>query len=238
MHFRLFNPLTSATTETDVEIVGIGTFPMEAVADETTVLGVFVFSHAFYDAHRDFAVYAVGNVDLAPGFDARRDLAPAIGALGHQLQSARTQEQATVSDSLRPLVIVLIAIGVLAFGAAVVASVQVVLRTRDRWRADNDRLRSLGMARSQILRVELTTAGVVAALALGDRARRDGARVAARSDRPAPRRRPRAGIRHRRHRGGGRRRRGGRDDPPARGRALLGEDTGTPSHAAPLTVAQ
>ena len=67
---------------------------------------------------------------------------------------------------MRPLVIVLVAIGVLAFGAAAVATGQVVLRTRDRWRTDNDRLRTLGMARRQILMVELATAGVVAALAL------------------------------------------------------------------------
>ena len=84
LHFRLFNPVSTATTEADVEIVGIGTFPAEIVADETMVLGVFVFTRAFYDAHRDFVVYAVSNVDLARGFDARRDLAPAIGALGLQ----------------------------------------------------------------------------------------------------------------------------------------------------------
>ncbi len=166
LRFRLFNPLSGATTATDVTIVGIGTMPAEIVADETMVLGVFVFSRAFYDTHRDFAVYAVSNVDLAPGFDARRDLAPRLGPLGYELQSARTQEQATVSDSLRPLVIVLVAIGVLAFGAAAVATGQVVLRNRDRWRADNDRLRTLGMARRQILLVDLATAGVVAVLAL------------------------------------------------------------------------
>jgi len=166
LRFRLVNPLTSATTEADVDIVGIGTFPADIVADQTQVLGLFVFTRGFYEAHRDFAVYAVSNVDLAPGFDARRDLAPAIGALGYQLQSARTQEQTTVSDALRPLVIVLVAIGVLALGAAVVASGQVVVRTRDRWQADNDRLRTLGMARSQIVLVELATAGVVAGFAV------------------------------------------------------------------------
>ena len=67
---------------------------------------------------------------------------------------------------MRPLVIVLVAIGVLAFGAAAVATGQVVMRTRDRWRTDNDRIRTLGMARGQILMVELVTAGVVAVLAL------------------------------------------------------------------------
>ena len=98
---RLFNPVTGATTRARVEIVGIGTFPSEPVSDETSTLGLFVFSRAFYDAHRDFASYSVANVDLAAGFDARRNLAPAIAELGQQLQSARTQERATVNDALR-----------------------------------------------------------------------------------------------------------------------------------------
>ncbi len=92
-------------------IVGIGTLPVEAVTDETAVAGTVVLSRAFYEEHRDLAVYAVSNVDLAPGADARVELASAIGALGHQLQSARTQEQQSVDQALRPLIIVLVALG-------------------------------------------------------------------------------------------------------------------------------
>ena len=237
LHFRFVNPLTSATTEADIEIVGTGTFPAEIVADQTQALGLFVFTRAFYDSHRDFAVYAVSNVDLAPGFDARRDLAPAAGRLGYQLQSARTQEQTTVSDALRPLVIVLIAIGVLAFGAAVVASGQVVVRTRDRWQADNDRLRTLGMARSQILLVELATAGVVAGFGARDRARHDALRVTARAHRPAPRSRPGSRVRRRRHRGRGGCRHRRRDAAPARDRVLVGAVAGAPPVAPTIAVA-
>ena len=166
LHFRLVNPGSSATAEADVTIVGIGAMPSEAVSDETTVLGVFVFTRAFYEAHRNLVAYAVSNVDLAPGFDARRDLAPAVGALGHGLQSARTQEQQAVSDALRPLIIVLVALGVLAFGATAVAAAQVVQRTRDRWLSDDATMRTIGMARGQVRMVELATAGVVAALAV------------------------------------------------------------------------
>lgn len=166
LHFRLFDPASSTTKEADVEIVGIGTFPVEMVADETLVLGAFFFTRAFYEAHRDVVVYAASNVDLAPGIDARRDLAPALREVGYELQSARTQERATVRDALRPLLIVLLAIGVLAFGAAVVATSQVVVRTRDRWQHDDDRLRTLGIARRQILAVEVATGGLVAAVAL------------------------------------------------------------------------
>jgi hypothetical protein len=165
LHFRFFNPATSASTETEITVVGIGTFPAEAVTDETNVLGVFVFTRAFYDAHRDLVVYAASNVYLAPGFDARRDLAPAVGALGDELQSARAQEQQAVDDALRPLIIVLVALGVLAFGGTTIAAGQVVQRTRDRWLSDDARLRSLGMARGQIVLVELASSALVAALA-------------------------------------------------------------------------
>jgi len=166
LHFRFFNPVTSASAEADITVVGIGTFPAEVVTDETNVLGLFVFTRAFYDAHRDLVVYSVSNVDLASGFDARGDLAPAVGALGHELQSARAQEQQAIDDALRPLIIVLVALGVLAFGGTTVAAGQVIQRTRDRWLLDDARLQSLGMARRQIRAIELASSSLVAALAV------------------------------------------------------------------------
>ena len=152
--------------DADVTIVGIGTLPAEATADETSVIGLWVFSRAFYDEHRAVVAYAVSNVDLAPGFDARRDLAPAIGELGDTLQSARNQERQAVNDALHPMLIVLVAIAVLAFGAASVAAAQVVQRNRERWLVDSERLQTLGMAREQIRMVELATSGVVAGVAV------------------------------------------------------------------------
>ncbi len=171
VHFRL-SQVSSATEvvpdadEADVTIVGIGTLPQEAASDETAVVGLWVFSRAFYDQHRAVVAYAASGVDLAPGFDARRDLAPAIGALGDTLQSARTQEHHAVNDALHPMLIVLVSIAVLAFGAATVAAAQVVQRNRERWLVDSERLRTLGMARVQMRTVELSTSGLVAALAV------------------------------------------------------------------------
>jgi hypothetical protein len=171
IHFRL-SQVSSAievvpdADEADVTIVGIGTLPSEAAADQTSIIGLWVFSRAFYDEHRDVVAYAVSNVDLALGFDARRDLAPAIGELGDTLQSARSQERQATNDALHPMLIVLVSIAVLAFGAASVAAAQVVQRNRERWLVDSERLRTLGMAREQIRMVELSTSGVVAAVAV------------------------------------------------------------------------
>src|SRR4029078_13478494 len=145
--------------EADVTIVGIGTLPSEAAADETSVVGLWVFSRAFYDEHRDVVAYAASSVDLAPGFDARRDLAPAVGALGDTLQSARNQERHSVNDALHPMLIVLVSIAVLAFGAATVAAAQAVQRNRERCLEDSDRLQTLGMARAQGRIIGLATAG-------------------------------------------------------------------------------
>lgn len=166
LHFRFAHPESSATAEAEVRIVGIGTLPNEAVADETLVLGVAVFTRAFYEAHRELVVYAASSVYLAPGFDARRDLAVAVGALGHELQSARSQERQAVNEALRPLIIVLVALGVLTFGVTTVAAGQVAQRHRARWHADEARLLTLGMTRGQIRIVELATSGLVTALAV------------------------------------------------------------------------
>ena len=124
----------------------------------------------------------------------RRDLAAAVGELGHELQSARIQEQQAINEALRPLIIVLVALGVLAFGATAVAAAQVVQRNRDRWLSDDATLRPIGMARGQVRFVELATAGVVAALAVGDGAPDDAARVAGRAGRPAARLDPAQGF--------------------------------------------
>jgi hypothetical protein len=168
LHFRFVNPLSpraGTTDEMDVTIVGIGTVPVQQVADETTNVGLFVFTRAFYDSHRDMVVYATSNIDVAPGVDVRRDLVSPIGALGHRLQAVRTQEAHAVNEASRPLVIVLVAFGVLAFAATAVAAVQVVQRNRDRWLADTARLRAIGMDRGQVRTDELVAAGVVAAVA-------------------------------------------------------------------------
>lgn len=166
LDFQLVDPLSDATADQVAEIVGIGTFPAEELADDTLVVGVFVFTHAFYEAYPELAAYAVSNVDLAPGFDARRDLAPRIASLGFGMQSARSQEREAVSEALRPIIIVLVALGVVAFVATIVAASQVVQRKRDGVRADDGRLRTLGMTENQIRGTELATSGVMAAVAI------------------------------------------------------------------------
>jgi hypothetical protein len=112
-------------------------------------------------------VYSVSNVDLAPGFDAQRDLAAAVGPLGHQVQSARIQEKDSVNEALRPLIIVLVALGALAFGASAVAAGQVIQRNREGGRADEMTLRTIGMVRPQVRLVELATSTVITVVTVG-----------------------------------------------------------------------
>ena len=89
-----------------------------------------------------------------------------MSALGFGLQSARTQERQAVSEALRPLIIVLIALGMLAFVATGIAAAQIIQRDRDRWRADNVALASLGMARTQLVLVQLVTSLAIALVAI------------------------------------------------------------------------
>ena len=239
VHFR-FSQVSSPTEvvpdadEADVTIVGIGTLPAEAAADQTSILGLWVFSRAFFDEHRAVVVYAASNVYLAPGFDARRDLAPAIGAARRHAPVGANQERQATNDALHPMLIVLVSIAVLAFGAASVAAAQVVQRNRERWLVDSERLRTLGMAREQIRMVELVDLGRDRRGRGRDRARHDVARVADRADWPLARPRPRAGLRCRRdHR---RRRRGGdrRDARAAHARLLDGPSARTATGTSPL----
>ena len=166
LRFRLASGTSSPTVPADVTVVGIGTLPVEAVADQTMVFGIVVFTRAFYDAHRDLAVYAVSNVDLEAGVDARRDLAPRAGELGFRLQSARSQERQSVERAVRPLVIVLAALGVLSFAATTMAAALFAARGRARNTVDDSTLFMIGMTRGQVRLVELMLSGAIAAVAV------------------------------------------------------------------------
>ncbi len=163
LDLSLLSPDGSGPPVTEqLTIVGIGTMPSEVVVDETAAFGFMLLTSAFYDAHQDLVIYAATGVDLAPGLDARRDLGPAVGALGFELQQAREQGRQSVNDALRPLVTILGALALLALGAATIAAVQAVQREQERWRADDDNLRVLGMVRAQTLLVGLASTTVVA----------------------------------------------------------------------------
>ena len=164
--FRLFEPGSDRSVTTTVTIVGIGTMPVDTVSDETRTSGIVVFTRAFYDAHRELTAYSVSNVDLAPGFDAQRDLAAAVGALGHELQSARSQETEAINEAVRPLIIVVAALGLLTFAATTVAAWQVIQRNRDRNSVDDETLRTIGTVRSQLRWIELATSAVMAAVVI------------------------------------------------------------------------
>lgn len=159
-------PKFAAATTIPVTVVGIGTLPRDAVIDETAGNGVLVFSEAFADEHRSLAEYGATYVDLAPGVDARRDLAPTVGALGFEVQEAQDQQQQAVADALRPLLAILVAIGALAFVATVVAAAQLLQREYERFRTDDEHLYRLGMVRWQVVLARLVPATLSAGIAV------------------------------------------------------------------------
>jgi hypothetical protein len=157
----------SRTVTEQVKVVGIGTFAREAVIDETAGSGVVVMSPAFAPLHRDFAAYASTNVDLADGVDARRDLAPQVTELGFSLQEARASEQQAVREAMRPMIVILLGLGLLAFAATAIAAGQALQREQERWRADDETLHQLGMVRSELVLAAVIPAALVSVLAVG-----------------------------------------------------------------------
>src|SRR6185295_8883074 len=121
------------------------TLPREAVIDETEPFGLMVFPRAFYEAHSELRMYSSSVLYLAPGVDARRDLGPQLAAAGFEMSESRSQDRHSVSDALRPLITLLVALGSLAFIATAIGAGQVLQRDQERWRTDDESLRVLGM---------------------------------------------------------------------------------------------
>ncbi|HEX5588543.1 MAG TPA: FtsX-like permease family protein [Acidimicrobiia bacterium] len=165
LDMTLISPDQSRTVTEPVEVVGIGTFAREAVVDETAGSGVVVLSPAFAPLHRDLAAYSSMNVDLAPGVDARRDLAPQVTELGFSLQEARASETHAVREAMRPMIVILLGLGVLAFVASAIVAGQAIQREQERWRHDDEILRQLGMVRTQLVLASVVPAALLGALA-------------------------------------------------------------------------
>ena len=77
--------------------------------------------------------------------------------------AARTR---AINEALRPLIIVIAALGLLAFCATSVVAWQVIQRNRDRSSVDNATLRTIGTGRSQLRWIDLATSAVMAAVAI------------------------------------------------------------------------
>lgn len=165
LDLRLFAPPEfTDTTRAPVTIVGIGPLPRDVVIDDTAGAGVTVFSEAFAERYAAFQEYGATYVDLAPGVDPRRDLAPAVGALGFQLQEIRTQGEHAVEAALRPMLIMFVGVGALAFLATALAAAQILQRNRERTRTDDEQLQRLGMTRRHVVVAFLAPVGVTVAV--------------------------------------------------------------------------
>ena len=161
-----------------VTVTGIGIFPREAVADETALTGFIVRSRAFYEANEELRLYSNSRIWL----DDPRDfpaLARALSAEGMFVSETRAQERHGVEEALGPTVTVLVALGLLASLATVVAAVQVAQRRQDRWRADDTVLTALGGTRGARAVIHLASVAAEVALAAVIAVGRDAGRVAA-----------------------------------------------------------
>jgi ABC-type lipoprotein release transport system permease subunit len=161
---RVLSPDSEESTRRPVTVTGIGTFPREAVADETAPVGIVVATRAFYEANEDDRLYSNSRVWL----DDSRDLpglARALSAEGMFVSETRAQERHGVEEALGPTVTVLVALGLLASLATVVLAVQVAQRRQDRWRADDAVLTALGGTRRARAVIHLASVAAEVALA-------------------------------------------------------------------------
>lgn len=160
----VFDPVTFESVPTPATVVGTGSLPREAVIDETGRFGVVMLTRAFYETHRDLVVFSSSTLTLASGVDARRDLVPQLAATGFEMSESRADDREGVADALRPLVVLLAAVGALALLATLVATSQLLQREGHRWRRDDATLTVLGVHQVQrVLIAILSAAPVIAA---------------------------------------------------------------------------
>ncbi len=157
-------PLTVFTNDfagmssTEVTVTGIGTLPREVVIDETAVLGIVILTEAFAAGHTDNVVYAQSALDLAPGPTSERDVSAQVATFGYEVQERRSESVASTSQALRPLHVVVVALGALVLLATLVVAAQLLQRERERWRRDDAILIALGFTRWQVASAHVATA--------------------------------------------------------------------------------
>jgi len=166
LSISVFAPDFASTAIQRLTVVGIGTFPREVVVDQTALLGVVVLTQAFAQSHADSVIYGQSTVTLRPGADASTDLARELAPFGFEVQETRTQLEGSVNQAVRPLLVVVVALGVLALVATAVVASQLLQRERERWRTADTTLVALGVVRSQVVRLHLATAAAITPIAV------------------------------------------------------------------------
>ena len=143
-------------------ITGIGTTPRELVADETSGFGLVVFSSVIGREFGTDAAYRLTGFDLAPGFDAQKDLYPQLRDRGFELDDTLTEDVGRVQTAIRPLLALLATFGLVLLVATAVAMAQVVARGAAVWSADDRRLQVLGLTPRRVVAVRAAGAMVTA----------------------------------------------------------------------------
>jgi hypothetical protein len=147
-------------------ITGIGTTPRELVADETAGFGLVVFSSVIAREFGADAAYRLTSFDLAPGFDAERDLYPQLRDRDLELVDTLAEDIERVQTAIRPLLALLVTFGLVLLVATAVAMAQVVARGASVWSTDDRRLQVLGLTPRRVLSVRVAGAMVTAAAAV------------------------------------------------------------------------
>ena len=143
-------------------ITGIGTTPRELVADETAGFGLVVFSSVIAREFSADATYRLSSFNLAPGFDAQKDLYPQLRDRGFELDDTLSEDIGRVQTAIRPLLALLGTFGLVLLIAAAVTMAQVVARGAAVWSADDRMLQVLGLTPSRVLVIRVAGAMVTA----------------------------------------------------------------------------
>jgi ABC-type lipoprotein release transport system permease subunit len=148
-----------------LEVVGIGLISDEVIEDETAAKPSMMFSAAFARENLAFAVWGNGQVELADDADAEQ-VAAALAEQGLFLDESRAEDRARVDRALRPLVVTLVGLSLLAGVTTTVIVSQALLRMVRRNRVDERSLAALGCTRGQLVVVDTLTAATVVGVGL------------------------------------------------------------------------
>ncbi|CAN5451109.1 hypothetical protein BH10ACT2_BH10ACT2_28180 [soil metagenome] len=142
-------------------VVGVGLFYDEVYEDETGYKAALVYSKAFIDDHPGLAAWSAASFTLSPGAS-RDDAVAQLAAKGAAIDDNRNVDRRRADDSIRPLVITLWALALLASIATIILVGQGIYRVLRRSSVEGRGLLAIGWTRSSLLAADIAVAATVA----------------------------------------------------------------------------